>query len=37
MPTRREAVAACGISRTTVRCREAGDLPGTVRIPGVAG
>ncbi|MFD6479021.1 helix-turn-helix transcriptional regulator [Streptomyces anulatus] len=32
MLTRREAAAACGVSRTTIRRRrEAGDLPGAVQ------
>ncbi|MFE7244866.1 helix-turn-helix domain-containing protein [Streptomyces sp. NPDC057580] len=34
MLTQREAAAACGVSRTTIRRRcEAGDLPGAVQDP----
>jgi predicted DNA-binding transcriptional regulator AlpA len=31
--TQREAAAACGVSRTTIRRREAGDLPRAVQDP----
>ncbi|XQE90424.1 helix-turn-helix domain-containing protein [Streptomyces microflavus] len=30
MLTQREAATACGVSRSTIRRREAGDLPGAV-------
>ncbi|MFD5514232.1 helix-turn-helix domain-containing protein, partial [Streptomyces sp. NPDC127051] len=33
MPTQREAAAACGVSRSTIRRREAGDLPGCMEDP----
>ncbi|MFJ9059940.1 helix-turn-helix transcriptional regulator [Streptomyces sp. NPDC102409] len=33
MLTQREAATACGVSRTTIRRREAGDLPGAVQDP----
>nr|WP_158712974.1 helix-turn-helix transcriptional regulator [Streptomyces flavovirens] len=33
MLTQREAATACGVSRTTIRRREAGDLPGACRTP----
>ncbi|MCY1649388.1 helix-turn-helix domain-containing protein [Streptomyces sp. SL203] len=33
MLTQREAAAACSVSRTTIRRREAGDLPGAVQDP----
>ncbi|WP_406329364.1 hypothetical protein [[Kitasatospora] papulosa] len=33
MLTQREAVTACGVSHTTIRRREAGDLPGAVQAP----
>lgn len=37
MLTQREAAAACGVSRTTIRRSQAGDLPGAVQDPYRAG
>ncbi|MFB6878962.1 helix-turn-helix domain-containing protein [Streptomyces sp. NPDC056323] len=33
MLTQREAATACGVSRTTIRRRQAGDLPNAVEDP----